>query len=79
MTFTDLSHFCRLCLMPLNGSYVDCAIDDNCELKDTIKMVYNIDVSANFSNICHNNKVCGMILKCPIWTPSLFQPSTIRK
>lgn len=31
--------------MPLNGSYIDCALDDYHELKETIKMVYNIDVS----------------------------------
>lgn len=47
MTFSDLSEFCRLCLMPLNGSYIDCALSDHAELKDTIKMVYNVDVSQN--------------------------------
>lgn len=47
MTFTDLSCFCRLCLLPLNGTYFDCAVDDNYDLRDTIKMVYNIDVSVN--------------------------------
>lgn len=45
MTFSDLSEFCRFCLLPLNDSYIDCALDT--ELKDTIKMVYNIDVSRN--------------------------------
>lgn len=45
MTFSDLKEFCRLCLLPLNGSYIDCALSDHAELKDTIKMVYNIDVS----------------------------------
>lgn len=45
MTFSDLKEFCRLCLLPLDGSYIDCALGDHSELKDTIKMVYNIDVS----------------------------------
>lgn len=46
MTIGDLSDFCRLCLMPLvNGSYIDCGLDENSEFKDTIKTVYNIDVS----------------------------------
>lgn len=35
--------------MPLNGTYIDCAVDDGAELKDTIKMVYNIDVSLQFN------------------------------
>lgn len=47
MTFSDLSEFCRLCLLPLNGPYIDCALGDHLELRDTIKMVYNIDVSRN--------------------------------
>lgn len=46
MTFSDLNEFCRLCLLPFNGSsYIDCALGEHTELKDTIKMVYNIDVS----------------------------------
>lgn len=45
MKFNDLGDFCRLCLMPHNGSCIDCALDDCKELKDAIKMVYNIDVS----------------------------------
>lgn len=45
MTFSDLKEFCRLCLLPLDGAYIDCALGDHSELKDTIKMVYNIDVS----------------------------------
>lgn len=47
MAIGDLSTFCRLCLMPLvDGTYIDCALAENAELKDTIKTVYNIDVSS---------------------------------
>lgn len=57
MTFSDLSEFCRLCLLPLNGSYIDCALKDHVELKDTIKMVYRIDVWQTYFLIA-----CSLIL-----------------
>ncbi|XP_031638991.1 uncharacterized protein LOC116351083 isoform X1 [Contarinia nasturtii] len=44
MTFSDITEICRLCLMPLNTFYIDCALDK--EFNDTIKMVYNIDINA---------------------------------
>lgn len=79
MRFTDFSDFCRLCLMPLDGPHLDCAIDDNDELKDTIKMVYNIDVSANLSTICvfigHNSR-CGIISNAEIGL-IIVKPPTI--
>lgn len=51
MKFNDLSDFCRLCLMPHNGSCIDCALDDCKELRDAIKMVYNIDVSVVYFSV----------------------------
>lgn len=53
MAIGDLSIFCRLCLMPLvDGSYIDCALAENVEFKDTIKTVYNIDVCSRLQFIC---------------------------
>lgn len=48
MTLSNLSEYCRLCLVPLEGKHIDCALDDNVDLRDTIQMIYNIDVSIDF-------------------------------